>query len=297
MAHGDATCQQATAAQVKSACVHSSVADDAESDRNDGPGELVMTKLADYAERYRGVHFSRDNAGVLEMVLHTRGGPALWGSSPESLHGELGEAFLDVARDPENKVVLLTGTGDSFIAGFDATGSYPEASLAAMWPRIYNEGLALLNNLLAIPVPMIAAVNGPALFHAELAALCDIVLAATHAEFADLAHVPGGGAVPGDGVHTVWPMLLGPNRGRYFLLTGERIGAEEARRIGVVGEVLAPEALMPRARELAANLAKLPTPMLRYTRTLLTRELRKRMLDELPSGLAHEALATLLPPG
>ena len=256
-----------------------------------------MIQLADYAGKYRGVRFSRDEAGVLEMVLHNNGGPAMMGSTPESLHGELGEAFLDVSRDRENRVVLLTGTGDSFIAGFDLTANFPEASLAEMWLRIYNEGLALLNNLLAIPVPMIAAVNGPALIHAEIAVLCDIVLAASHAEFADLAHVPSGGAVPGDGVHIVWPMLLGPNRGRYFLLTGERISAAEARMIGIVGEVLPSEGLLPRAREHAARLARLPVPMLRYTRTLLVRELRRRMFDELASGLAHEALATLLPPG
>jgi enoyl-CoA hydratase/carnithine racemase len=254
-----------------------------------------VTRLSDYADKYQGVRFSRTEAGVLEMVLHTRGGPALWGSSPESLHGELGEAFRDLAHDPENRVIVLTGTGDSFIAGFDATAGYPEASLAEMWPRIYSEGLSLLENLLAIPVPMIAAVNGPALIHAEIAVLCDIVLAAPQAEFADLAHVPGGGAVPGDGVHTVWPMLLGPNRGRYFLLTGERIGATEARAIGVVGEVLEAESLLPRAHEHAARLAALPLAMLRYTRTLLVRELRLRLAGELASGLAHEALATLLP--
>ena len=256
-----------------------------------------MTRLCDYAERYHGIRFARDEAGVLEMTIHTRGGPALWGTALTSLHTELGEAFLDVARDPENKVLILTGTGDSFIAAMDMEAGFPEPSLAHMWPRIYEEGIALLRNLLDIPIPVIAAVNGPALIHAELAVLSDIVLAAEHAEFADLAHVPGGGAVPGDGVHTVWPMLLGPNRGRYFLLTGERIGAQEARRIGVVGEVLAADALMPRARELAAQLARLQAPMLRYTRSLLVRDLRRRLNDELASGLAHEALAMLLPRG
>jgi enoyl-CoA hydratase/carnithine racemase len=251
-------------------------------------------QLSDYQDKYPGIRFSRAD-GVLEMTLHTRGGPALWGSSPESLHGQLGEAFLDVARDRETRVVLLTGTGDSFIAGFDPTAGYPEASLAEMWPRIYDEGVALLNNLLAIPVPMVAAVNGPALIHAELAVLCDIVLASDNAEFADLAHVPSGGAIPGDGVHVVWPMLLGPNRGRYFLLTGERIGAAEARQIGVVAEVLSLDALLPRARELAAQLARLPVPLLRHTRMLLAKDLRRKMFDELHSGLAHEALATLVP--
>lgn len=249
-------------------------------------------QLGDYQDKYAGIRFARQD-GVLEMTLHTRGGPAKWGASPDCLHRELGDAFLDIARDAENRIVLLTGTGDSFIAGFDPAFNYPEASIAEMWPRIYDEGVALLHNLLAVPVPMVAAVNGPALIHAEIAVLCDVVLAANTAEFADLAHVPSGGAVPGDGVHVVWPMLLGPNRGRYFLLTGERIGAQEARQIGVVGEVLAPDALMPRARELAAQLAKLPLPLLRHTRMLLTKDLRRRMFDELHSGLAHEALATL----
>src|SRR5579871_3630320 len=137
-------------------------------------------KLGDYQDKYRGIHMSRDYAGVLEMVLHTRGGPALWGSAPGSLHAELGEAFRDIACDPENRVIVLTGTGDSFIGGSDPEASYPEASLAEMWPRIYGEGVALLENLLAVPVPMIAAVNGPALVHAEIAVLCDIVLAANH---------------------------------------------------------------------------------------------------------------------
>lgn len=251
-------------------------------------------QLADYRDKYQSIRFTREG-GVLEMTLHTRGGPALWGSSPASLHAELGQAFFDVARDPENRVVVLTGTGDSFIAGPDREQSYPEDSIAAMWPRIYDEGVALLTNLLAVPVPMIAAVNGPALIHAELAVLCDIVLAAEHAEFADLAHIPAGGTVPGDGVHVVWPMLLGPNRGRYFLLTGERIGADEAQRLGVVGEVLSAEALLPRARELAAQFAQLPLALLRHTRMLLTKDLRRRMADELHSGLAHEALVTLVP--
>lgn len=259
-----------------------------------GEGTESMIRLADYSEKYHGIRFARSEAGVLEMTLHTRGGPALWGTSLKSLHAELGHAFLDVARDGENKVVILTGTGDSFLAGSDPEERFPEPGLAAMWPRIHDEGLALLQNLLAIPVPMIAAVNGPALIHAELAVLCDIVLAADHAEFADLAHVPGG-AVPGDGVHTVWPMLLGPNRGRYFLLTGERIGAAEALRLGVVGEVLPAADLLARAHVLGEQLAKLPALTLRHTRAVLVRDLRRRMADELPFGLAHEGLAMLCP--
>lgn len=249
-------------------------------------------QLTDYQTKYDGIRFSREN-GVLEMTLHTRGGPAKWGSSPDSLHGELGEAFLDIARDRENRVILLTGTGDSFIAGFDPAFSYPEASLAEMWTRIYDEGVALLHNLLAVPVPMVAAVNGPALIHAEIAVLCDIVLASDTAEFADLAHVPSGGAIPGDGVHVVWPMLLGPNRGRHFVWTGVEIDAEEAVRLGLVAELHPPAALRERAWTLARELAKKPTLMLRYTRTALTLPFKRALLNDLGYGLALEGLAVL----
>lgn len=249
-------------------------------------------QFADYRDKYHTIRLTRSEAGVLELVMHTRGGEAMWGTSTRSLHAELGECFADIARDRENKVVIITGTGSVFCIEMDRNERPHEGSLAAMWERIYEEGRALLENLLAIPVPVIGAVNGPATLHAELAVLSDIVLAADHAEFADLAHMPNG-VVPGDGVHTVWPMLLGPNRGRYFLLTGESISAAEAQRLGVVAEVMPLEALMPRARELAERLAQNPARVLRHTRAVLVRQLRRRMADELAFGLGSEALATL----
>ena len=98
---------------------------------------------------------------------------------------------------------------------------------------MYWEGKRLLMNLLDIPMPMISAVNGPALIHAEIPVLCDIVLASETAAFQDAPHFPNG-IVPGDGVHLVWPLLLGANRGRYFLLTGQKLSAQEALTLGVV---------------------------------------------------------------
>ncbi len=249
-------------------------------------------QFSDYQHRYNTIRLWRSETGVLELTMHTRGGPAKWGTSTRSLHAELGECFADIARDAHNKVVIITGTGETFCTEMDREEKPHEASLAAMWERIYEEGRALLENLLAIPVPVIGAVNGPATLHAEIAVLSDIVLAADHATFADLAHVPNG-VVPGDGVHTIWPMLLGPNRGRYFLLTGEVIGAAEAKALGIVGEVMALDRLMPRARELAEGLAVHPPRFLRHTRAVLVRHLRKRMADELGFGLGSEALATL----
>src|SRR5581483_6519380 len=86
-------------------------------------------------------------------------------------------------------------------------------------------------------VPVVCALNGPAQAHSELAVLSDIVIAADHAYFQDLPHAPMG-MVPGDGIQLIWPLLVGFNRARYFLLTGQKIDADEALRLGVVGEVL-----------------------------------------------------------
>jgi enoyl-CoA hydratase/carnithine racemase len=139
---------------------------------------------------------------------------------------------------------------------------------------------------------MIAAVNGPVSVHSELAVLCDVVLAAEHTYFQDAPHFPGG-LVPGDSMQIVWPLLLGPNRGRYFLLTGQKIFAEEAEQLGVVGEVLPADEVLPRAQEIAAGLARLNPILLRNTRHALVRPLRRAVAHDLHTGLALEAIASM----
>ena len=147
-------------------------------------------------------------------------------------------------------------------------------------------------NLVDIEVPVIGAVNGPAYIHAQLPVLSDIVLASTNAEFADLAHFVHG-VVPGDSVQVVWPLLLGINRARYFLMTGQKLTAQEALQLGVVSEVLKPEQLLERAWVLAADLEDKPAAALRGTRIALTQHLKKRLLDELGHGLALEGLGAV----
>jgi enoyl-CoA hydratase/carnithine racemase len=241
----------------------------------------------DYRNRYKTIRMRRED-GILEVTLHTDGGPLRWGRLP---HKELEEAFLEIGRDRENHVVILTGTGDEF------SGPAPtvEANLASHrqstkeWGVLGWESKNLLTNLLAIDAPMIAAINGPALRHAELPVMCDIVLASETACFQDSAHFVGG-LIPGDGMHVVFPLVMGYNRGRYFLLTGQVVTAQEAKEMGVVNEVLPQADLLPRAWEHARNIMKLPELNRRYTRTLITEVMRRQMNELLPYGLALEGL-------
>jgi enoyl-CoA hydratase/carnithine racemase len=249
-----------------------------------------MSQLEDYATKYSCIHMRREN-GILEMRFHTDNGPLRWGLVP---HGELPDAFADVARDRDNRVVILTGTGDEW-SGIRAT---PGSSAIApgitsnAFDRVHWEGRALLMNLLNIEVPVISAINGPAWRHGEIPLLSDIVLASETAQFQDSAHFPNG-LVPGDGMHIVMPLLLGINRGRYFLLTGQTLSAQEAKVLGLVAEVLPKDKVLARAWEHAEILNKKPTLLLRYTRLMFTEYLKKRMQDLLGYGLAMEGLALM----
>ena len=243
----------------------------------------------DYTRDFPNIDFER-RGGVVALRLHSQQQALKWGAVATSVHAQLGRAFYEVAHDRSVQVVILTGTGAAFCTEMDLTEMPPMNG--EEWSRLMHEGRDLIMNLLDIEVPVITAVNGPAYIHAELAVLGDVVLAAQEAEFADLAHFPSG-VVPGDSAQVVWPLVLGPNRGRYFLMTGQRIGAAEAQALGVVAEVLPRERLMLRAWELAAEFASKPAITLRNTRAAFTYPLKKRMLEELSRGLALEGLGIL----
>ncbi|MGE0824410.1 MAG: enoyl-CoA hydratase/isomerase family protein [Candidatus Binatia bacterium] len=246
-----------------------------------------MAHFDEYANKYQTIRMERRD-GILQITFHTDGGSLRWGLLP---HREFTFAFADIGSDPENKIVIMTGTGDEF-SGPRPSGNYRPGGSPRAWDAIYWEGKHLLQNLLDIEVPMIAAVNGPALRHSELPLLCDIVLAADTAEFQDSAHFPSG-LVPGDGMHIVYPLLLGTNRGRYALLTGQLFSARQAQEVGLVNEVLPKDKLLARAWELAEQLAKQPRLTLRYARVALTLDLKRRLQDLLGYGLALEGLASL----
>lgn len=257
---------------------------------------VKRTRFAEYKDSYANYKFELSEDGVLFMQCHTDGGPLHW---EWTSHDAMADAFADVAGDREIKVLLHTGTGDTYNAswgrpvtdsGKPLYNAYNDAAGVVTMDEKSWYGRMLLENLLAVDVPMIAAVNGPCTMHSEVPLLMDIVLASEDAFFQDLSHFPRG-MVPGDGQHVVWPLLVGPNRARYLLLTGYKLSAQEAREWGVVNEVLPKDALLDRAWELAHDLALRPPIALRNTRHLLAQNLKRAFLNELDHGLQAEMWA------
>lgn len=251
-----------------------------------------MKSLQQYADQYRNIRFERRD-GILQVTLHTNGGPMQWGADAGAIHEQLGEAFYDLGRDRENKIVILTGTGDAFCKDRNAAEYTESSGNSEYWYRISREARDMLMNLLEIDVPVISAINGPAVIHSELPILADVVLAADTALFRD-THMSIG-VVPGDGCHSAWNLLLGHSRGHYYLLTSETLSVQDAHRLGVVHEILPPEKVLPRAWEIATKLASKPLNTLRYSRLLFTQPIKEAFQRDLAFGLALEGLSVGVP--
>jgi enoyl-CoA hydratase/carnithine racemase len=167
-----------------------------------------MAKFDDYSRSYRFIKMER-RGGILQMTLHTDGGPLQWNLDAQV---EFVRAFTDVGADRDNRIVILTGSGNEF-SGPRLDPDTPFFHGAKLTPggvhEVFVNARKMVNAVLGIEVPMIAAVNGPAKRHADLALMCDIVIAADDVTFEDTAHFHNGGIVPGDGINVVYTMLMG----------------------------------------------------------------------------------------
>jgi enoyl-CoA hydratase/carnithine racemase len=246
----------------------------------------IAPRFEDYSDQYQNIALERRD-GIVQLTLHTNEKSLAWSATA---HDELAYCFNDVANDRDNKVVILTGTGESFCEEIDVASF--DLGTAHDWDHVIYEGRRLLNNLLGIEVPVVAAVNGPVIFHPEIPMLADVVLASETATFQDAPHFMSG-VVPGDGAHIVWTHVLGPNRGRYFLLTGQLLDARTAMDYGAVNEVVPGERLLDRAWEVARLIAEKPMLTRRYARAALTLEWKRLMNEGLGYGLTMEALAAV----
>lgn len=224
----------------------------------------------------------RNEAGVTEVTLHSEGSALRWSMA---VGLELAECLGQLGEDPRTKVIILTGTGEVFCARLDV------ASFAgASWQSIWTMEQRLLNRVMELNTMVIAAINGPVAIHSDIPLLGDIVLACPEAEISDRYHFEKN-VVPGDGVQLVWGSLFGSSRAGYYLLTGARISAPEAHKLGAVHELHSRDDLLPRARQLAVEIATKPAELLAYTKASLRLEERRHFRADLSHGLALQGLA------
>ncbi len=249
----------------------------------------MRATFEEYKQRYAHFAALTREDGILEARLHKDGGPCVFDGA---MHAQMGDFFSDIGSDRETRIIILTATGDRFLSHHDMDMSVMKDFMpytAAMHLPLIPESQRLIQNFLEIEVPVIAAVNGPVSVHAEIPVMADIVLASDTASFSDPFHF-NNGIVPGDGVQIIWPMLLGPTRAKYFLLTGQPISSREANQLGFVNEVLPRDRLSARAWKLARQLARQPDVTLRATRLLFTRSYKRALADDFNLGAALEGL-------
>ncbi|MBR4861242.1 MAG: enoyl-CoA hydratase/isomerase family protein [Firmicutes bacterium] len=255
------------------------------------------TKLEDYAEKYKEwIKFTRKDH-ILEMRLHTNDGPMEWNCDAQAA---INAVCHDINNDPENEVLIITGTGDSFIG---KSMAFDDPRAKASWPSDWRTPWSVVDcwyhnqsreamALAYIQIPVISAINGAAFVHPEVALFSDINICSEDTMFGE-AHFSAAQVVPGDGTWAIWRTLIGLNRARYMMYMGKLIDAKEALNLGVVNEVLPKDKLMDRAWEIAYKLMETPRYCRRLTRSFTSHQWKRMVLEEMENGLAHEGLAAL----
>lgn len=253
-------------------------------------GLAPAPRLEEYAERLEDFFVMRRRDGILEARIHTDGGPYRM-SFPG--HASWGQAWAAIGSDPENEVLIITGTGDQWYTSDPTFIDKPthEESGDHLY-RLYNDTIKLLENLVfGVDIPTIGAINGPAQAHTEFALACDITLCAEDATFSTTSFSTG--VTPGDGMALVLQELLGTKRGAYLMYTGEPIDAATALELGLVNEVHPRQDLLPRAWELAEMIMRRPRNARRMTHALATRPLKRRLVHDAGFHAAHEFFSIL----
>ena len=206
----------------------------------------------------------------------------------EEFHAEFVDLWIHVERDEDARAVVLTGAGKAFSAG----GSYEdfEHRRVDMSARRRSLRLArrLVDEMLDVAVPVVAAVNGPAVgLGCTVTTLCDIVFMADTAFLAD-THVSVA-LVAGDGGAVTWPAMTSLLKAKQYLLTGDRLTAAEAVDLGLANFVVPAASLLAEATAFAHRLAAQPPQAVQETKAILNQHLRANAVRTLGYGLAAES--------
>jgi enoyl-CoA hydratase len=205
----------------------------------------------------------------------------------DDLHLGLTRVFPLLSADPDARVAVVTGEGRAFSAGGDFDLLDRMVKDRALRRDVIAEGRELVLNMIRCRVPVVAAVNGPAVgLGCSVVALSDVVYMAESAYLSD-PHVAVG-LVAADGGPLVWPLHTSLLLAKEYAFTGERIGAARAREIGLANHVCPDDEVVAAALAGARKIAALPRQAVEATRRVLNLHLERAVLATIDFAMAAE---------
>lgn len=237
------------------------------------------------------LQISRDGAIVTWTMNHPATRNALTGNTAVA---EIVAAAAAAAADRTVRAIILTGAGPVFSSGGNVKdmARFAEPGLDADAVRNeYRHGIQRIPRAMwALDVPVIAAVNGPAIGAGlDLACMCDMRIASESATFAEsFVRV---GIVPGDGGAWLLPRAVGAAKAAEMAFTGDPISAAEALACGLISRVVPADSLLEEARALAGRIARNPSGILRMTKRLLREAVHNTLDSVLETSAAYQSLA------
>lgn len=226
-----------------------------------------------------------EERGPVRLVTLNR--PEHLNATNEALHDALVSVWRHLASDRGARAVVITGAGRAFSAGGDFQHFVDLWSDRDKRRTEIDSAGTLLKEMVDFRLPLVAAVNGPAVgLGCSIAACSDVVLIEESAYFAD-PHV-GVGLTAADGGAPTWPLLMGILRAKEYLLTSERIPAARAAELGLATRVVADGTVVDEAIAVAEKLAAQPPQAIQSTKQALNIHIKKAMAGVLEYALAEE---------
>ena len=226
----------------------------------------------------------KENLGIIRFNR-----PEVFNSFNIEMSLELIQALTDYANDPSIRAILLSGNGKVFCAGQDLVEAIEDNGITVEHSveKYYNPIVTLLRS---IEKPVVSAVNGVAAgAGANIALACDIVVAAKSAAFIQAFSKIG--LVPDSGGTFTLPRLIGVQRATALMMLGDKVGAEEAERMGMVYKVFEDETFAEKSELLAMRLSNMPTKALAYTKHLLNQSLTNDLSQQLEQEKIWQTIA------